>query len=808
MEKTQGKEITTKIYRSVFTASVLVITIVLLTFYLTNNLLKSINRKYTADPKIEYARHIISELYLVDNSFQSYLITLDSFYYRSYHKSAIKIKEKLNYLKQESKTDTVWQKATDSMMVLMGNKLQIADKLMALKSGEKPGIILDKFEQRVIKDNTKSTEKPSSWWNLKKSNTILNRSKLPSNISKQELKEQSDALKKEENIRLRALSLREKDLNKRNTELSHFFHLITNELEAYHYAQTAHHAASSSASAKNIVYLLAFFCLASLGFLVLLYKTIRKYTKQNTLYKIALNMAKDEAVRLSKAKEVFISNMSHEIRTPLHAIIGFANQLAQNEQNEKKNEQLSIIKNASNHLLVIINDILDFSKIASGKIKLKVESFTINSLLEEITHLLLPKAKSKGLIFYHTIDKYVPKELIGDPNRLRQILINLIGNALKFTEKGQVKVDVSGELLTNNTYQLTIDIIDTGIGIAAENQERIFEDFMQADHTIERNYGGSGLGLPIVKELVKQLNGTISLTSELDRGSTFSVCIAFATEQNITNKTNANKASINKTLPINLRVLVADDEPYNLKLIEAILQKYQPTIYLAENGTALLQILNTQTIDIVLTDIRMPGLTGIAIAQRIRKLKDPIKSAVPIIALTAATIMEEKDKCLAAGMNGFLSKPFSEDELIETMNQVLKKPSLNVNNEHTNDPINPPNDIDKIAKDNPQFAIQMLQLYIKNSRETIAQIQEAIQEEAWAKAGFLAHRLAAPARHIGQKDFSNKLKLLEELAPNNLDPKLVINLANEIQEENEIVIINIENTIKNYSSPPNTTVIS
>ncbi len=805
MEKTQGKEITTKIYRSVFTASVLVITIVLLTFYLTNNLLTSINRKYTADPKIEYARHIISELYLVDNSFQSYLITLDSFYYRSYHKSAIKIKDKLNYLKQESKTDTIWQKATDSLMVLMSNKLQIAEKLMALKSGEKPGIILDKFEQRVIKDNNISPEKPNSWWNLKKSNS--NRSKLPSNISKQELKEQSEALKKEENIRLRALSLREKDLNKRNTELSHFFHLITNELEAYHYTQTALHAASSSASAKNIVYLLAFFCFASLGFLVLLYKTIQKYTKQNTLYKIALNKAKDEAVRLSKAKEVFISNMSHEIRTPLHAIIGFTNQLAQNEQNEKKTEQLSIIKNASNHLLVIINDILDFSKIVSGKIKLTEEPFSINSLLDEITHLLLPKAKSKGLMFFNTIDKDVPKELIGDHNRLRQILINLIGNALKFTTNGQVKVDVRGKLLTSNKYQLTIDVIDTGIGIAKENQERIFEDFMQADHTIERNYGGSGLGLPIVKELLKQLNGTLSLVSELDKGSTFTVCITFATAKSVTKKT-ATKASINKTLPKNLRVLIADDEPYNLKLIEAILQKYKPTIYLAENGTALLQILNTQTIDIVLTDIRMPGLTGITIAKRIRKLKDPIKSTVPIIALTAATTMDEKDTCLAAGMNGFLSKPFAEDELIETMIQVLQKPSLNINNEHTNNAINSPNEIDKIAKDNPQFAIQMLQLYIKNSRETIAQIQEAIKEKAWAKAGFLAHRLAAPARHIGQKDFSMKLKLLEELAPNNLDPELIINLANEIQEENEIVIISIENKIKKYSLSPKTTIIS
>jgi signal transduction histidine kinase/DNA-binding response OmpR family regulator/HPt (histidine-containing phosphotransfer) domain-containing protein len=377
-----------------------------------------------------------------------------------------------------------------------------------------------------------------------------------------------------------------------------------------------------------------------------------------------LRLKNMELERLSKAKGDFLSNMSHEIRTPMNAICGFADLLLQTKMSNEQSDMVRIIKASGDILVTIIDDILDYSKIESGKFTFDSKAFDLKSLVNGIHQLLGVKCNDKGLRF--NIDKIgiLPEYIIGDKVRLIQILTNLIGNAIKFTEHGSVSLVLG--LIKQNKEDCVIkfSVIDTGIGIFEDKIKKIFERYEQAENDTTAKYGGTGLGLSISKSLVELQGSNIEVKSEINKGSTFSFILKFGMPSADETKELINSATIKgKTSKPDLegmKILLAEDTYINKTLIMKILEGTNCTLDWVENGKFCLEKLKSKTYDLILMDLHMPVMNGYEATNAIRK---SLNIPIPIIALTASACSKERDKCLLAGMNEYLTKPFKFEEL-------------------------------------------------------------------------------------------------------------------------------------------------
>ncbi|MEY3237127.1 MAG: hypothetical protein RI883_1228 [Bacteroidota bacterium] len=382
-----------------------------------------------------------------------------------------------------------------------------------------------------------------------------------------------------------------------------------------------------------------------------------------------LILANKQAKASIKSKEMFIANTSHEIRTPMNVIIGMIDVLKETTLTEDQIKYLNAISTSANNLLLLINDVLDFSKIESGNLILDQAAINIVELINNLEIIFNQEIKEKGLRFLCEIDPGIQINLLGDAAKLNQILINLISNAIKFTDKGSVELVCN--LVENNENQqvISFEIIDTGIGIKPENFDLIFEIFKQEDASVSRNYGGTGLGLPISKNIVSKMGGNLTVKSEKNVGSNFSFTIPFVkNKQPILENTEQN-ISLNKTLS-NIRILVAEDNVLNQMLIKAILDKENVSFDFAGNGQEVLSLLKKNKYDIILMDIQMPIMDGLTATKIIRT---DLKSNIPIIALTANTSFNDEKEYLKNGMNDQLSKPFKRDELLQKISLLISK---------------------------------------------------------------------------------------------------------------------------------------
>jgi len=380
--------------------------------------------------------------------------------------------------------------------------------------------------------------------------------------------------------------------------------------------------------------------------------------------------AKMMAEETAQLKQEFLANMSHEIRTPMNAIIGFTNILMESEIGPTQKEYVSSIKTSGESLLVLINDILDFSKIEAGKMSIEQVPFNLKKLLSDLEKTYSFKAEEKGLSLNVKSLGSWPENLIGDPVRINQVLVNLVGNAIKFTEKGEVNIFIQAEKEVDKNIDLIFRVQDTGVGIPQEKIGSIFESFTQVSGNYTRKVGGTGLGLAIVKNLVGLMHGEIRLMSEPGEGSEFAVKLplGIAKVQLPVNAENSDDQGNAEALK-NLRVLVVEDNTLNQKLALHILGQLDVDSDLASNGIEAIEKIKAKPFDLILMDIQMPEMDGLTATSIIR---NELNNEVPIIALTAHAMKEEIEKCMKAGMNDHVTKPFKKELLIEKMAAFAK----------------------------------------------------------------------------------------------------------------------------------------
>lgn len=513
----------------------------------------------------------------------------------------------------------------------------------------------------------------------------------------------------------------------------------------------------------------------TLGILTAIAAVIILITDINTRNKLEdeLRIAKKLADENAIIKEQFMANMSHEIRTPMNSILGFSDLLEKTNLDKTQMEYLTAVKSSGSNLLNIINDILDFSKIEAGKLNIEKISFNVVETLNSLKIMFTPKAVEKQINFNVYIDPKTPIHIFGDPTRLNQILINLINNAIKFTQQGEVNLTCEIKSIEHDIVQLVFKVKDTGIGIPHDKINSVFERFNQGNTETTRKYGGNGLGLAIVKQLVEIQNGDIHLKSKEGVGSEFIVKISYPISyenKSVEIQSTNTQLKIISNKP--LKVLLVEDHKLNQKLAIAYLKGFVLHVDLAENGIEALETFKHNLYDLVLMDIQMPLLDGYHAAKQIR---EQFKSNVPIIAMTANIMANEREKCLSYGMNDYLSKPFKEIDLYNIVNlyignkkQYEKQVNDLVADSEGKSVINQDH-LNTLSRGNKTFIKEIIDIFLEQNPIEIKELENAIKKEDYPSIRSISHKMKTSVGFIGITQLLPELTKIENFAINEND---------------------------------------
>lgn len=473
-----------------------------------------------------------------------------------------------------------------------------------------------------------------------------------------------------------------------------------------------------------------------------------------------------------KAKQQFLSNMSHEIRTPMNAIIGFTKVVMKTDLSEKQKEYLQAIKISGDALIVLINDILDLAKVDAGKMTFEQIPFKMESSISSMLHLFELKVQEKNLKLIREYDSRIPKVLLGDSVRLHQIILNLVSNAVKFTNKGKIVVRIYLEDEDEKNVSIKFSVTDTGIGIPEDKNQKIFENFQQASSGTSRLFGGTGLGLAIVKQLVELQNGTISVKSKLDEGSSFSFTLPFQkTDQHV--ESELEIAEVNQSNK-NIRVLVVEDIALNQLLMKTLLDDFGFERDIASNGKIAIEKLSqtdsngtNKPYDIILMDLQMPEMNGFEATEYIR---NTMNSKIPIIALTADVTTVDLAKCKAIGMNDYIAKPVDEKLLYNKIIGLLKKPlpTETIEIEKKISEVIRCINLDYLnqrTKSNPDLMMEMIGLYLEQTPPLITSMKQSYEKKDWKTFDATIHKMIPSFSIVGiNSDYINIAKKLQEFA--------------------------------------------
>jgi signal transduction histidine kinase/CheY-like chemotaxis protein len=737
----------------------------IVTYQQLTSLSKDLKKGTQPDNKIAILNQISSQLFEMESNVRAFNFTRDSSYIKTFDQSKNVVDSKLQDLDFFVRNKEITQPRFDSLKFYVNARYAVFNTWIKLERDVAVTKELTKLPANIKTEDTKLKEEDTSLKKKKKNeNDEFDFKLLESEVKK---------IQQTQTNQLKELSEQELLLNMRNKASANGFRDILNQMERDDKKIISNNNIKAIAKANRANFTIAVFCISSVTLLILIALTLFRYIVKTRHYHKALGDARMEAENLAMAKQNFLANMTHEIRTPINSIIGFAEQLDKSALNEAQKEQISIIKKSSLHLLKIVNDVLDYSKLQSGKFSLEKIVFNPTETIQEVIDILLPEVENKDIQLVVDKQSNHAPFLSGDPFRLQQILLNIVGNAIKFTNSGSIYVSIQSEKVNTEESLLKIEVKDTGIGIPASKVDKVFDDFEQAEADMARRFRGTGLGLSITKKLVEMQNGSIHINSTEGRGTIVNILIPYEIASNNLSE-NGEVPNIDTELLKNKKILIVDDEPFNRKLLRTILAQWGGKIEEAHDGENALYLVANHTYDLILMDIRMPGITGIEVSRKIRENGNK----TIIIALTASNDEEKQKQCIEAGMNAFLSKPFTENKLFEVISNTIKSTSMQQNKIEQNI-----RELNKLGNNDPTFTNEMLNLFLKGTEQGLKTIQDAYETDNWKAIQDMAHKIAPSCRHLGAFRMLEILKTLESKAGTDVHKADIGVLIKELEVE-------------------------
>ncbi|MBC6108990.1 PAS domain S-box protein [Pedobacter fastidiosus] len=504
------------------------------------------------------------------------------------------------------------------------------------------------------------------------------------------------------------------------------------------------------------------------------------------LQEIELIAARNEAEDLAATKETFLANMSHEMRTPMNAIMSMTNQLAKTDLGTEQEFYLETIQKASKSLLVIINDVLDLSKIDAGKLSLENIGFNLVDVLQNSMQVITHKGEQKGLdLNNYYFDSKIAPVLIGDPYRINQVLLNLMTNAVKFTEKGSV--DLSCKVVTDklNSQVIEVSVKDTGIGMEKSFVTHLFDKFSQEYESVSRKYGGTGLGMSICKNLIKQMGGEIFVESVKNVGSTISFVLELpkGVAEDMPEKV---VTEFSEEFLLGRKILITDDNDLNRLVASILLLDFGATVMVAENGLMALDMIANDQFDVVLMDIQMPIMNGYETTRRLREMGNHI----PIIALTASAIKGEREKCIAAGMNDYITKPIDEETFLKTIDKWINKDedAQLEDGPKMEEPLYNLSSLRVISKGREDFVKKMVDMFCEQMPPMVNELKEAYESHNLEHMGSVAHKLKSSIDHLNMTTIQRVIRDIEGFGNERInDPSLEDAIKNVGETVNAVI---------------------
>lgn len=776
-----------------------------LTYNSLSSIVSSIRVKSRPDLRLLLIRDLAADLDKAENSVRLYRFTQKQKDIQPYYTVIDGIDEKIDSLKSASNRDSVLLPQIDTISSLIEENLTVWNNMLDLYHSDSLDIYIRTLTAKIAV-GTLNKKKPEK--NILKrvfsSKALKNEALQQEAQHQQELINDLNKIERRDSLKNSFLLETETRLANTGNEIRKRLYNLIARMENEVILSMDRNAELADRLAVNTYRRLALFAISGSILILVVFFVVIRYVKKTREYQKALERSKEETEQLSKTKEMFMANMSHELRTPVNAIYGFSEQLGHEISYGENGKMLGVIKSAAGHLMQIVNDILDYAKLQNATIELENNHFLIQPLFEELQLLLSKNALDNHSRLTYNIDKSLPKALFGDVHRLKQILLNLIGNAIKFTTNGEICFSANYTNVSGNSFHLVLAVTDTGIGISREMQARVFDDFTQAEAGTSRKYGGTGLGLSIVKKLVELHQGTITLQSEEGKGTSI-VCVLPYIEGD---ETRVKPAAVAVKVPQFIKgcaVLIVDDEVYNRMLFKTILTRWQVRFDEAGDGHSALEKLASGKYDLVFMDARMPGMDGIEAVKYIRNKLGISDKYLPIVGTSAVHSAVDMQTFRLHGMNGFLPKPFTEQMLLEIMTSILGNHQLPETDSILKEPeMMSPADttpgesgyqpipkeeastedlnltpLYHLANNDLSFVKQLLLTFIESTETGLSEIEQALNGGNMEAIRETAHKISSPCRHIGAISLHSLLKMIEEQTLNNKNIGILAQLTSE-----------------------------